>query len=122
MQGRPVWEHRFPVEANQLGTGTSPILHEGTLFLVRDVAERSPKESFAEAFDEGTGVSRELFDDPPRFIDSWDRNGDGALQQDEVPSGRAQDSPAIAANTMYLRTEGHLWVIGTIEEEEPLAD
>jgi len=182
MQGSPVWEHRFPVEANEFGTGTSPILHEGTLFLVRDVAgmstvhafdpatgdERwstarpeastnystpfvwdrgdhqelvvsgsatlkaydvstgdplwwvgnqtvfacpsptasddalyyggwstpnaSAKESFVEAFDEGSGVARELFDDPPRFIEAYDRNGDGALQQDEVPSGRAQDA------------------------------
>lgn len=32
-----VWEHRFPVESSAFGTGSSPILHEGALYLVRDI-------------------------------------------------------------------------------------
>jgi len=36
--GSVVWEERFPVERNQFGTGTSPILDGDSLYLLRDVA------------------------------------------------------------------------------------
>jgi len=31
-------------------------------------------------------------------------------------------TPAIVENTMYLRTEGHLWAFGATEEKEARAD
>ncbi len=182
MQGKLVWEHRFPIEKNSFGTGTSSILHGGTLYLVRDVASLSivhafdpatgqerwatarpdastnystpfvwerdgrnelvmagsavlkaydassgepvwwvekqtvfacpsptasddvlyfggwstpnaPEgERFVEAFDERSDVTPEVFADTTRLVKVLDRNGDGTLQREELPAGRAQDA------------------------------
>ena len=37
MKGRLVWKREFPIEDNEFGTGSSPILDGGSLYLVRDV-------------------------------------------------------------------------------------
>jgi outer membrane protein assembly factor BamB len=54
IQGNLVWEHEFQVEPGPFGTGSSPILHGDTLFLVRDVAGLS----MVHAFDAATGEQR----------------------------------------------------------------
>lgn len=33
LDGKPVWEHRLPVATVAFGSGTSPVVHAGTLFL-----------------------------------------------------------------------------------------
>jgi len=54
MEGELVWEHRLPVEKSAFGTGSSPILDRGTLYLVRDVDGFSA----VHAFDAATGEER----------------------------------------------------------------
>jgi len=51
MEGELVWEHRFPVEKSAFGTGSSPILDDGALYLVRDIDGLSS----VHAFDAATG-------------------------------------------------------------------
>ena len=54
--GRPIWSQRFEPHETRLGWGTaaSPVLHEGTLFVVCDNEE----ESFLVALDAATGKQR----------------------------------------------------------------
>ncbi len=52
--GELAWEHRLPVEKSAFGTGSSPILDRGTLYLVRDVDGFSA----VHAFDAATGEER----------------------------------------------------------------
>lgn len=54
MNGSLVWEHRFPVAQSSFGTGSSPVLDRGTLYLVRDVTGFSA----VHAFDAATGEER----------------------------------------------------------------
>jgi outer membrane protein assembly factor BamB len=182
MSGERVWERRFPVGKSAFGTGSSPILDEGTLYLVRDISGFSAVHAFdaatgeekwmtprpeaglnystplvwrnqlrkelvvagstlVKSYDTATGeplwwvggqtvficpsptaspemlyfggwstpnagvedrleagfgpesgVTAELLDDPPRLVAHLDRNGDGRLQREEVPEGRARDA------------------------------
>lgn len=54
MKGKVVWERKFPVEKSTFGTGSSPVLHDGSLYLVRDVVGLSA----VHAFDAATGEER----------------------------------------------------------------
>ena len=36
MEGNQVWEHKYPSRPAAFGTGTSPVLHEGRIYLQRD--------------------------------------------------------------------------------------
>ena len=56
MDGGLVWERRFDPAETRLGWGpaASPVLHDGTLFIVNDNAEQS----FAVALDAATGAER----------------------------------------------------------------
>ena len=56
MNGDVVWEKRFEASATRLGWGTaaSPVLHDGTLFIVND----NDDQSFVLALDAATGAER----------------------------------------------------------------
>ena len=56
MEGAVVWERRFEPAATRLGWGpaASPVLHDGTLFIVND----NDDESFVVALDAATGAER----------------------------------------------------------------
>ena len=182
MKGEVLWERPFAIEDNMFGTGTSPILHGGSLFLVRDVAgisalhcidaatgedrwvtvrpeaqanygspfvwknaereelivagsgvlksydlaEGNPlwwvngvtsfvcttptasadalyfagwstgnttsESRLATGFDHTSGIPEEVFGDVDRFIAYLDKDEDGILQPDEIPSSRAKDA------------------------------
>lgn len=180
--GNTVWEKEFPIENNMFGTGTSPILHDGSLYLVRDVGglsaihcldpangqERWVKprpdagpnfatpyiwtrdgreelvvagsgtlrgydaksgdelwvvknlaawmtpspvavgdvlvfgaytamndpgpERMRTGFDEEAGIPEDVLRDPTRFIQFFDKDGDGMVQEDELPESRVRDA------------------------------
>jgi outer membrane protein assembly factor BamB len=182
MEGQLLWEHRFPVESSAFGTGSSPILDGGSLYLVRDTPTFSAVHAFdavtgeerwttprpeaslnystpflwrhrdrtelvvagstvvksydgasgevlwwvngqtvfvcptptaskdvlyfggwstpnaatedrlAAGFPPEAGLTPEILADPPRFVAHLDRNGDGRLQVEELPEGRAKDA------------------------------
>jgi len=182
MEGELLWERRFPVETSSFGTGSSPILDGGTLYLVRDTPTFSAVHAFDAAtgaerwttarpeaylnystpflwhqmdrtelvvagstvvksydaatgealwwvtgqtvfvcptptasrdvlyfggwstpnaatedrltagFEPGAGLTPEILGDPPRFVAHLDQNGDGRLQIEELPEGRAKDA------------------------------
>lgn len=54
MTGKVLWEKTFDIEDNMFGTGASPVLDDGTLYLVRDVSGASA----IHAFDAATGKER----------------------------------------------------------------
>ena len=51
-KGETLWEHPFEFEPSTFGAGASPVLHDGKLFLVRDIAGLS----MVHAFDAATGT------------------------------------------------------------------
>jgi len=101
-QGDIEWEKEFPVEDNMFGTGTSPILYGGSLYLVRDVAGLSA----IHCLDPATGKVRWVRPRPdagPNFSTPyiWARDGRGELVVAGSGTLRGYDA----------KTGDELWVV-----------
>lgn len=91
LDGKPLWNYELPtaVTAMDFGTGTSPIIAEGLVVLVRDVKEGS----MAVALDAATGRER------------WkiDRTGSATAYSTPVVFGRGADALLVVAGSLRMR-------------------
>ncbi len=107
--GNVLWEKKFPIEENLFGTGTSPILHDGLLYLVRDVS--GPSEIYC--FDAASGKPRWTRPRPhagPNYATPYLWQRDGRDEIVVIGSTTLQSYDATTGDDLWVVKNVPMWV------------